>query len=58
MTIAIDIYIDDNYHNYMDLNSNGIKCFLFNSNHNQKYKVGSDRIKSLNDLVTKFKITG
>jgi len=54
----IDIYVDDNYHNYMDLNANGISCFLFDSKHNQKYEVGGDRIMSLNDLVTKFKITG
>lgn len=47
---GIDIYVDDRYENFVELNRCGICCFLFDAPHNQRYKVGYKRIKSLNEL--------
>lgn len=48
---GIEIYVDDRYENFVELNKNGICCFLFDAPHNQRYEVGFKRIKSLEDLV-------
>lgn len=50
---GIDIFVDDRYENFVELNQNGICCFLFDAPHNQRYNVGYKRIKSLNDLIVK-----
>lgn len=47
----IDIFIDDNYANFEELNANGINCFLMSQSHNLKYKVGYKRINSPNDIM-------
>lgn len=47
----IDIFVDDRYENFVDLNRNGICCFLFDSLHNHRYDVGYKRIKSLKELI-------
>jgi len=47
---GIDVFVDDRYENFVDLNKNGICCFLFDAPHNQRYDVGYKRIKSLTDL--------
>ena len=56
--MSVDIFIEDKYSNYWEINNSGTRCFLFDAFHNKKYDVGNDRLMSLNDLVTKFKITG
>lgn len=48
----IDIFIDDHYKNFIELNQAGVKCFLQDSYHNQRYPVGSLRIKHPNDVLT------
>lgn len=47
----IDIFVDDKYQTFVELNSNGICCYLFDSPHNQQFNVGHKRIKNLNDLI-------
>ena len=46
----IEIYVDDRYDNFVQLNQAGICCFLFDAPHNQRYDVGFKRIKSLKEL--------
>lgn len=46
-----DIMIDDSINNFIELNSNGVTCFLNSRSHNLKYNVGYKRI---NDLKTFF----
>lgn len=47
---GIDIYVDDRYDNFIELNNNGICTYLMDAPHNQRYNVGARRIKSLNEL--------
>ncbi|MFW6219901.1 MAG: hypothetical protein ACOC33_03595 [bacterium] len=48
---AIDIFIDDSYENFIDLNDNGIRTYLFTREHNKQYDVGEMRIDSFSDLL-------
>ncbi len=48
---GIDIFVDDRFDNFVDLNKAGICCYLFNAPHNQRYNVGHKRIHSLKELV-------
>lgn len=47
---GIDIFIDDRYENFVELNNAGICTYLFDSPHNQRYDVGYKRIFNLNEL--------
>ena len=47
----VDIFVDDRYENFVELNNAGICCYLFDAPHNQRYNVGYKRIKSLKELV-------
>jgi len=47
----VDIFVDDRYENFVELNKAGICTFLFDAAHNHKYEVGYKRIKSLKELV-------
>jgi 5'(3')-deoxyribonucleotidase len=47
---GIDIFVDDRYENFEELNRNGVCCFLMDAPHNQRYDVGYKRIKSLKEL--------
>lgn len=46
-----DIMIDDSIENFVDLNSNGISCFLKTRNHNVNYPVGNRRIDNLENFL-------
>lgn len=48
---GIDIFVDDRYENFKELNEAGICTFLMDSPHNQRYNVGYKRIKHLKDLM-------
>jgi len=48
--VGIDIFVDDNYDNFVKLNKAGIKTYLYTCEHNKKYKVGAMRVDSLSDL--------
>lgn len=47
---GIDIFVDDRYENFVELNDAGICCFLFDAPHNRRYEVGYRRIKSLKEI--------
>jgi hypothetical protein len=49
--LGVDVFIDDRFENFQELNANGILCYLFDAPHNSKYNVGHKRIKSLSQLV-------
>lgn len=48
---GIDIFVDDRFSNFEELNRNGICCFLFDAPHNRRYEVGYKRIYNLKDLI-------
>lgn len=48
---GIDIFVDDRFENFVELNKAGICCFLLDAPHNRKYDVGYKRIATLSDLV-------
>ena len=47
---GIDIYVDDRYENFVELNNAGICTFLFDAPHNKRYDVGFKRITSISEL--------
>lgn len=48
---GVDIFVDDRFDNFVELNKAGICTFLYDSDHNQRYDVGYKRIKSLAELL-------
>ncbi len=46
----LDIFVDDKFETFVDLNNAGILCYLFDTPWNQRYDVGYKRIYSLKDL--------
>jgi len=48
---GIDIFVDDAFHNFKQLNDAGICCFLMDAPHNQRYNVGFKRIKNLKEIL-------
>jgi hypothetical protein len=47
---GVEIFIDDSYENFIDLNNNSVFTYLYNAPYNTKFDVGHMRINSLNDL--------
>lgn len=50
---GIDIFVDDRYENFVELNKAGICTYLFDAPHNNRYRVGHKRIKNLSELLYK-----
>ena len=48
---GLDIFVDDRYENFVELNKAGVCCFLFDAPHNQRYEVGYKRIHALSELI-------
>ena len=48
---GVEIFVDDAYHNFVELNRAGICTYLFTAGHNERYDVGHKRIDNLNQLV-------
>lgn len=48
---GIEIFVDDRYENFVELNNAGICTFLFDAPHNKRYNVGYKRIQNLKELV-------
>lgn len=48
---GIEIFVDDRFENFVELNKAGICTFLFDAPHNQRYNVGYKRIRSLSELI-------
>lgn len=46
----LDWFFDDSYKQYIDLNKNGICCFLITAEHNKRYNVGFKRVDSLKEF--------
>ena len=51
---GIDMFIDDRYENFVELNKNGICCFLMDMPHNRRYDVGYKRIYGFDDFKQRF----
>jgi len=47
---GIDIFVDDRYENFVELNNAGIFTYLFDAPHNKRYDVGFRRIENLKEL--------
>jgi hypothetical protein len=47
-----DIFVDDRFENFVEINNAGISCYLMDAPHNQRYDVGHKRIFKLDDLLT------
>lgn len=47
---GIEIFIDDSFDNFVDLNKHGIFTYLYTASYNRKHQVGHMRLNSLNDL--------
>lgn len=48
---GVDIFVDDRFDTFRELNSNGVCCYLFDTPHNRRYNVGAKRLHSLKELV-------
>jgi len=49
-TMDLDIFVDDKFDNFIELNTNGIFCHLMDAPHNRRYNVGHRRLMSIKDL--------
>ena len=49
--LNLDIFVDDKYDNFKELNNNGIFTYLYTQPWNERYNVGHKRIKSLKDII-------
>lgn len=49
-TSGVEIFIDDSYDNFIDLNSNGIFTYLYTATHNLKFDVGHMRLDGFDKL--------
>jgi 5'(3')-deoxyribonucleotidase len=47
----IDIFVDDRFENFAEINSAGILCYLMDAPHNRRYDVGFKRITSLSQVL-------
>lgn len=50
--LNLDVFVDDRYENFVELNQAGICCYLMDAAHNRRYNVGFKRIYSLDQLLT------
>ena len=48
----VEIFVDDRFENFVEINAAGICCYLMDAPHNQRYDVGHKRIYKLSDIVT------
>lgn len=51
---GVDIFIDDRFDNFVELNKAGICTFLYDQPHNRRYNVGYKRITSMKDFYERF----
>ena len=49
--IGIELFIDDFYENFKELNEGGITTYLYSAPWNQEYDVGDLRLNSLKDIL-------
>lgn len=46
----VEIFVDDKYEHFVELNNNGVFCFLMDASHNRRYNVGFKRLMSLSEI--------
>lgn len=51
MSHSVDIFVDDKYDTFVELNERGLCCYLMTAPYNSKYNVGHKRIYSLNEII-------
>lgn len=51
LEMKLDIFVDDKFENFVDMNNAGICCFLFDAPHNRRYEVGYKRVFNLKELI-------
>lgn len=51
---GIDLFIDDKFDNFVELNNNGVCTFLMDMPHNKRFNVGYKRIKDINEVINRF----
>lgn len=47
----VDLFVDDAYHNYEELNNAGIDCVLMTRSHNVDYAVGNKRVFNFKQVM-------
>jgi hypothetical protein len=50
-----DVFADDSINNFMDLQQNGILCYLLSRHHNVKYDVGYYRVNNFQEFMERVK---
>lgn len=50
----VDVFVDDRFENFVELNNAGICTYLYDAPHNQRYEVGHKRIYKLSDIIDKI----
>lgn len=48
---GIEVFVDDKYETFVEMNNAGIMCYLFDQPHNRRYSAGHYRIKSLSEVI-------
>jgi len=48
--VGVEIFVDDFYDNFLDLNNNNVLTYLYSASHNMEYDVGHMRLNSLKEL--------
>jgi uncharacterized HAD superfamily protein len=51
---GVDIFIDDSYNNFVELNRAGICTFLYTADYNKDYNVGHKRINNFKEFKERF----
>lgn len=49
-----DVLLDDSIYNFMNMQANGILCYLMTRPHNAKYNVGAYRVNTFKDFIDKL----
>ncbi len=49
--MKLDVFVDDKFETFVEMNKAGIVCYLFDCPHNRRYEVGFKRIYSLKELI-------
>lgn len=53
--LGCDVMVDDSIYNFMNLQQNGILCYLMSRPHNIKYDVGMYRVNNFEEFIGKVK---
>lgn len=51
---GLEIFVDDRFETFVEMNKAGICTYLFDAPHNQRYDVGYKRITDLKQLITMY----